>query len=256
MEQKISMEINSDINILGGLPDLSLISYFLGKDRSGLLLKEDHHTYTSIKTDKSVKRFEKAIFSTFLKFKNSNIELIISSMLNQESISSDSLILLFWNSSYNNDVLKYLNENLYFVSFYSGRITIKQDDVIACLKDLKEREIELKKWSDSTLKITASKYLTLLKKFHLMEGALHKTIVHPYLNDKMFILFVYWITAIESKQNLMESKWLKYSFCERPLFIERVLQKKFSKYFQLQYTGDKLNIETSIPYENIYHAIK
>jgi hypothetical protein len=89
-----------------------------------------------------------------------------------------------------------------------------------------------------------------------MEGSLNKTIVHPYLNDKMFILFVYWITAVENKSNLLESEWLKYSFYERPVFIERLMQKKFTKYFNILYTGDKLKIETLIPYSTIYHVIK
>jgi len=250
------MIINSDINILGGLPDFSLVNYFLKKKLIPTIVNEPYFTFTAIKTDKSVKRFEKAIIDTLLRFKNKDIENLFTCSLDEESITNDSLLLLFWNAAFNNELFNYLNEQIYFVSFYSGRISIKQDEVIACLKDLKEREIELKKWSDSTLNVTASKYLTLLKKFHLMEGSLNKTIVHPYLNDKMFILFVYWIIAVEAKSNLLESQWLKYSFCERPVFIEKLMQKKFSKYFNILYTGDKLKIETIIPYSTIYHVIK
>ena len=64
-----------------------------------------------------------------------------------------------------------------------------------------------------------------------------------------------WIAAVEAKTNLLESEWLRYSFCEKSVFIERLMQKKFAKYFQLNYTGDKLKIETTMPYEKIYHAI-
>lgn len=250
------MTINSDINILGGLPDFNLATHFLHKRLIPTMVNEPYYTFTAIKTDKSVKRFEKAITDTLLRFKNKDIENLFTCALDEESITKDSLLLLFWNASFNNELFYYLNEQIYFVSFYSGRISIKQDEVIACLKDLKEREIELKKWSDSTLNVTASKYLTLLKKFNLMEGSLNKTIVHPYLNDKMFILFVYWIIAVEAKSNLLESQWLKYSFCERSVFMERLMQKKFSKYFNILYTGDKLKIETLIPYSTIYHVIK
>jgi hypothetical protein len=247
--------INSDLNILGGLPDWNLINIFLKDSISSLRKVGGVHTYTAIKTDKSVKRFEKAISATLIKFYNAEVEVLVRNMLEGEKITNDSLLLIFWNASFNNELLNYLNTQIYFLAFYSGRISIKQDEVAACLKDLKEREIELKKWSDSTLQTTASKYLTLLKKFHLMEGSLNKTILHPYLNDKMFILFVYWIIAVESKSNLFESEWLKYSFCEKSVFVERLMQKKFSKYFQLNYTGDNLKIETTMPYEKIYHAI-
>jgi hypothetical protein len=247
--------INSDINVLGSLPDWNLINVFLKDNISSLRKVGGVHTYTAIKTDKSVKRFEKAISATLIKFCDAKVENLVRDMFESESISNESLLLIFWNASFNNELLNYLNTQTYFLAFYSGRISIKQDEVAACLKDLKERELELKKWSDSTLQTTASKYLTLLKKFHLMEGSLNKTILHPYLNDRMFILFVYWIKAVETKSNLLESEWLKYSFCEKSVFLERLMQKKFAKYFQLNYTGDNLKIETTMPYEKIYHAI-
>jgi hypothetical protein len=249
------MNINSDINVLGSLPDWNLIIVFLKDSISSLRNFGGVHAYTSIKTDKSVKRFEKAISATLIKFCDSKVENLVRDVIESEGISNESLLLIFWNASFNNELLNYLNTQTYFPAFYSGRISVKQDEVAACLKDLKEREVELKKWSDLTLQTTASKYLTLLKKFHLMEGSLNKTILHPYLNDRMFILFVYWIKAVETKSNLLDSEWLKYSFCEKSVFLERLMQKRFAEYFQLNYTGDNLKIETTMPYEKIYHAI-
>lgn len=250
------MKINSDINILGGLPDWNLLSVFLKESLESMRESGGVHTFTAIKTDKSVKRFENAITATLIKFHTPEIEALVRDSLMSEGLSRDSLLLLFWNASFNNELLHYLNEHTFFVSFYSGRISIKQDEVFACLKELSETEGELKKWSDSTLNVTASKYLTLLKKFCLMEGSHNKTILHPYLSDKMFVLFVYWITSVEPKPNLLESEWLKYSFCERPVFIERTMQKRFSTYFELNYTGDKLKIETLIPYSTLYDVLR
>lgn len=250
------MNINTDINILGGLPDWNLVSLFLSRNMDSMRQDGGVNAFTSIKTDKSVARFEKAITATLLKPNNSEIEFLIRDAVLSEGISKDILYLLFWNASLNNDLLRYLNEHVYFVSFFSGRITIKPDEVAACLKDLGERESELKAWGDYTLEKNASKYLTLLKKFNLMEGSQKKTILHPYLSDKMFVIFIYWLKAIENKSNLLGSEWLKYSFCEQSVFLERLKQKRFSSYFQLLYSGDKLKIETLIPYENIYHAIR
>ncbi len=250
------MQINTDINLIGGLSDWGLIQVFLEKTLHETGIEGGIHSFTTIKTEKSVRKFERAILATFLKYPTKDIEVLIRNLLIKENLSQDSLLLMFWNASFNNELLNYLNTQIYFASFFSGRVSIKQDEVVACLKDLKEREIDLKRWSDSTLQITSSKYLTLLKKFNLMVGSLNKTIVHPYLNDKMFIHFVYWITAIETKSNLLQSKWLQYSFCERSLFVERVHHKKYSKYFQFTFTGDRLKIETLIPYEKISDAIK
>lgn len=249
------MKINSDINIIGGLPDLNLIRIFLDEGHDNWIVNSTHHAFTAIKTDKAVKRFERAIKSTMLKFHNDEIEALIRDLLSVESVSQDSLRMLFWNACYNNDLLNYLNHKVFFPAFYSGRITIKPDEVTACILDLKSSEPALQNWSDSTIDKTASKYLTLLRKFGLMEGGQHKTIIHPYLDDKMLMLFVYWLKAIEPRPNLLDCPWLLYSFSEKQVFIERVLQKKYTSFIHLTYTGDNLKIDPVIPYENIYHAL-
>jgi hypothetical protein len=246
------VHINSDINVLGSLPDWNLIQVFLSDDMTSIKEKGGIHAFTAIKTDKSVKRFEKAIKTTFLSFISSSSESIFHSVIKANAPSNDVLFLLFWNASVNNELFNYLNTNVYFPAFYSGRVSIKIDEVVACIKGLKESEGDLKKWSENTITTTASKYLTLLKKFGLMEGSLNKSIIHPQLNDTMFILFAYWLTAISEKPNLLNSLWLQYSFSEKQTFVERILQKKFSKYFNVVYTGDKLNVEPIKPYDSIY----
>jgi hypothetical protein len=248
------MQINTDINILGGLPDFKLVEYYFNQrlEKSGF--EEENVLYTQIKTAKSVRRFKTAIESTLLRCKNPQVRFLLDLFLEDQPDSTDSKLFLFWNSSFNNELFNYLNTQIYFPAFFSGRISIKQDEVTACLKDLAETEIELKKWSESTIKITASKYLTLIKKFNLLDGSRNKKILHPYLSDRMFVIFVYWICAIESNQNLLESDWLKYSFSDQANFLERLMQKKFFTFFQLMYTGDKLTVETILPYKNLHNA--
>lgn len=249
------MQINSDINVLGSLPDWNLIKVFLSEDMHSIGKNGGINSYTAIKTDKSVKRFEKAIKATLIQNKKPELEIIIRQAINANAASADTLLILFWNASDNNDLLNHLNDKVFFPAFYSGRVSIKNDEVIASIKDLKLSEDDLKKWSEITVSTTASKYLTLLKKFGLMEGSLNKTIVHPILNDNLFILFVYWIAAISDKPNLINNSWIPYCFSETQSFIDRILQKKFSKYFNVVYTGDRLNIEPLIPYESIYEYI-
>ena len=250
------MNINTDINILSNLPDLDVLKYLFDIKYFEELGKYDHHGFSDIKSLKSLKRFESAVRKSLLNFKSDKEKHLVDSVFYQESVSNDLKILLFWNLSNNNELFQYLNENVYFPALYSGRITIKSIDIQACIKDLLDKTKEIEKWTPITIVKTSSSYLRLLKKFSLMEGGLNKKFSTPYLNDKMFILFIYWLKVIEEKTNLLESEWLKYSFCERPIFIERVMLKKFANYFQLQYSGDKLKIETLIPYENIYHAIR
>jgi hypothetical protein len=249
------MNINSDINVLGSLPDWSLVKVFVTEDMSSIRKKGGIHTYTAIKTDKSVTRFEKAIKATLIQNRIPELESIVRQAIIENTTSVDTLLLLFWNASANNELLYQLNERVFFPAFYSGRVSIKNDEVIACIKELKQAESDLDKWSEITITMTASKYLTLLKKFGLMKGSATKTIAHPHLTDPMFVLYAYWIAAISDRPNLVNSSWLTYCFSERQAFIDRLLQKKFSKYFNVVYTGDKLSIEPIIPYESIYEFI-
>lgn len=245
------MDINSDINILGGILDLGLIDFLLNESLPLSGSKESRQIYSSLKTMKSFKRFENAINNTVIKFNNQSIEFLVRKVLEDEKNSVYGLRILFWNASFNNDLLDYLNQHIYFPALYSGRVTIKNDEVLACLMELKQTEESLQKWSDSTIKITASKYLTVLKKFNLLEGGINKSILHPHMNDIELILFVYWILAIESKTNILDSKWLQYCFLEKKIFVQQIMQKKLMKYLNVTFTGDKLKIENNFSYEVI-----
>lgn len=251
------MQINTTINILGSLQDWNLVVQFLEsryKERGDV--GEGFQAFTSVKTHKSIQRFEKAITDTLIRFENKEIEALVRSLVDSEKISINSLLLLFWNASFNNHLLSYLNRNVYFPAFYSGRMGIRSEEVVACMMDLKERESEqLGSWTDYTIEKVASKYLTLLRKFGLMEGSQKKTISHPNLDDTMFVLFIYWIHAVEEKANLLLSSWLQYSFLEKQSFIEKLTQKKFARFFRFNYTGDNLQVEPVLPYHTIYNEL-
>lgn len=147
-----------------------------------------------------------------------------------------------------------LIRKFFFLLYTAAELPLKKDEVIACLKELKETDENLKGWSEITITTTASKYLTLLKKFGVMEGSLNKTISHPYLSDKMFVLFIYWLLAIENSSNIINSQWLQYCFLENQVFLERLMQKKYTKFFNITYSVDKLKIETIYSYQEIYYA--
>lgn len=247
------MTINTDINILGGLPDFNLVLHFLeNPEPSG---NKDHQTFSTIKTTKAVKRFRHTILKSLLSFPNPDAEILVKTSLWGEGISKDTLMLLFWVFSFNNELMHHLNRSVLFPALFSGRTGISYEEVKACLWELRQTEADLKKWSAETLSTTASKYLTILVKFGILEGSAHKSIPTIYLSDKLLALFVYWLSAIELRTNIIDSQWLNYSFCEQPVLIERILQKKLSPFLSVFYTGNNLKTDTLISYENIYHAV-
>ena len=247
--------INSDINILVGLSDFRLAGFLLQKSsRTGLEDSSDQIT-AGIKTQKSFKRFEKAIQTTLIHFSNPSVASLVQSVLLGDRNAQEVSRVLFWNASFNNELLDYLNRNVYFPALYGGRAAIKSDESLACLQDLKLTEPELQKWSDSTITTTAAKYLMLLKKFNLMEGRLKKKLSNPSINDHLLILFVYWLAAVEPNANLLESRWLPYAFMEKELFVQLVMQKKFMKFWNVTYSGDKLRLEPTLKYEELYDEL-
>lgn len=255
LQRSKDLILNTDINILSNLPDYSFLKSFFDPYFTGE--EETSQASGEFKTIKSLKRFEAAVKKSFLTFPDSRIEQIVTNAYKSGGLSDDVFMLLFWNLSINNDLFSYLNEHVYFPALYSGRVAIRTGEVQACLKELQENNQDVKSWTSTTINETSSSYLRILKKLNLMVGAgATKTIKSPFLSDKQFVLFIYILKVVEEKNNILESEWIPYSFCERPIFIERTLQKKFSNFFELTYSGDKLTITTILPYSEIYNAIK
>ena len=230
--------------------------YFLQEEESMTNQSREDNSLPTIKTNKTYKRYRNAIKNSILTFRSPDIETMIRNSLESDGLSSNNLLLLFWNASANNELLDYFNSMVFFPAYYSGRSSIRKDEVYACLIDLRHTELAVKKWSANTIDITASKYLTLLKKFKLMEGSANKSITHHYLNDQALIYFIYWLIAIEESSNILSSKWLQYSLMDRDVFIERIKQKKFMKFINIKYCGNRLNLETKIPYEVMCDELK
>ena len=88
-----------------------------------------------------------------------------------------------------------------------------------------------------------------------MEGSLEKIIATPYMGDKEIKLFVYWLLAVEDKPNLLENIWLQYCFLEKETFTQQIMQKKFMKYFNLQYSGNNLKVEPTFSYKELYSEL-
>jgi hypothetical protein len=149
------MIINTDINILGSLPDFELIRTYYFETKTDNLVHDANSSYTKIKTEKSVKRFERAIKRTLFTFKNDNVKWLVSSILENNTKPDDFYLMLFWNASFNNQLLNYLNSQVYFPAYYSGRLVLKKDEVFACLKELKSKSEGLRKWSDKTIETVA-----------------------------------------------------------------------------------------------------
>ncbi len=245
------MNINSNINIIGGLPEFELINFFLiNSDNQG----KSHLEYSDIRTLKAVNRFKKAIQESFVS-KTVDINNLFLPYLKEKSIN-ENLYFLFLLFSFNNDLFKYLNDTIFFPVYYSGRRIFKKEEVEICLQDLQKTNETLANWSDSTITTTASKYLTLLKKFGLLSGVQKKEIVYKNLSSEEFLVFVYFLSIAEENSNKIHSEWIKYSFYENEFFLQKVLEKQLIRYVEVQYNGDNLKLKPMINYDKLYETSK
>lgn len=249
------MNVNTDINVLGSIVDLTLIGNLLSLGIENDFGKNTELSNSKLKTTKTLRRYESAIQNTLIRFNEEEIKALVESVFIKEGLSDVCLSLLFLNASANNDLLDYINRNVYFPAYFSGRIAIQKSEIIACITDLKQIGVSVKKWSDSTIDVVSRKYLAFLHKFRLLEGGRNKTIRHKYMDDNRLIVFIYWLTKIETKPNLLTSKWLTYCFLDRETFIKRVLQKKFMKYIDVSYNGDWMKLETKFSYKDVYNEL-
>lgn len=245
------MKINSNINIIGGLADFNLIKHFLLEEKGSIT---QHIEFTDIRTEKAVKRFKKAIIESF-GTDNENLKLLFLEFVKNQSVDNLNY-LLFLMFSYNNDLFKYLNDNVYFPIYFSGRKSIKKEEVLLCMRDLQKKNQKLKQWSESTLNTTASKYLTLLKKLGAATGVNKKEIVYKNATFNDFILFNYFLTEVDLNSNKFHSSWLPYSFFETEFFIRQILDKRLIPFLEINFIGDNLKMKTLINYKDLYHALK
>ena len=134
------MDINSDINILGGVPDYDLIRVYIAGEAKDKSSDEIQREYTTIKTEKAFRRFQRAIDKSMNSFKTAEMKDMIQTFCNMESLDETMLLMFFWNMSVNNEMFAYLNEQVYFPILVSGRTIVTAEEVLACLKELKQKE--------------------------------------------------------------------------------------------------------------------
>ena len=92
------MDINTDINILGGMPDYNLIRIYIAGEAKDKSTSEVQMQYTSIKTEKAFKRFRKAIDVSMNRFKNDNLKQMLQMLCSEQELDETMLLMFFWNS--------------------------------------------------------------------------------------------------------------------------------------------------------------
>ena len=126
---------------------------------------------------------------------------------------------------------------------YQGRTTLSALDVLALLHHIKETEKGEFNWSEATLKICASKYLTILKKLGLADGAIRKQILYPPMTSQLFVYFVRMAMAMFPAQNSLDNPMMVFSFYDKTSLIAKLKRIEFMPFWNITQIGDEVKIE-------------
>ncbi len=255
------MKYNTDINIVGGIPDFHLIyqAYPLlvegkGEEAFKSLVTENEY---ELRTEKSRKRFLSVVQSAFIT-DSKEINELAKVMLNYFSFDEKSqALILFWLFSINNHLFYRITRDVFLKSYFQGRAELPADDVLAYIKDLFQNDEELKgKWSENTIKTVASKYLTLMKKLYLVEGSRRKTFCFVRISDELLALFIHFYSLRANKSyNFLEDEFSVFSFVPKENLLERVKKVGKKNWVNMNYTGNALNVEGVFNPNNIIDGI-
>ncbi len=237
--QNNEVKFNSNINVLGGFPDYAnMVRYVVDK------INDVPDTDFSFRTEKSVKRFIAGIHQDVILFKNQKHQDIIIDAFSSENLLIDQkLLVLFWHLCVNNRLFAIITEDYFMKSVYSGRVTLRPEEILSLLYELRRQYPDELKWSDTTLKITASKYLTMLKKLGLATGKQIKKIRYPTIGDEVFVILVRLALVVYPDDPSEQNPLFKFSFLEQDSLLNRLKAIKFTPYWNITQLGNNIKIE-------------
>lgn len=253
--------INSDINIIGSIPDFSLIEAALGlfaKGKGELDLKELVVTNNAFdfRTESARKRFLAAVNGSVLVFLNENHQALISNLFNAPGHESLKRKAVFWQLLFGNQLFLSISKNVYAKGYFSGRTSLAGKEVFAYLKDLQTQSPKLNTFSDSTLDKIASKYLTILKKLEMVAGVAKKQILNVRLSEHEILFFLYLILSVDnSTRDILKNPYREFFFLEKTELVQALKNIKYMPFIDLTSTGETLNVELKLSPKELVDAI-
>lgn len=229
----------SDCNVIGSIPDYGVLMDYIcekysQKSDSGFVFR----------TQNTVKRFGAAIETGILQFANERHQKLFIDAVSSDAFSQqDKLIILFWQMTYANKLFGKLVQNVFMPAVYQGRISMDAQEALNYLRFLQKEEPNSLPWSESTLETTASKYLSILKKLGLAEGAIRKTILHPVIGDSLFVYFIRWALSIEPNNRTLKNPYLYFGFYDNDSLINRLKKIELIPYWNISQLGYDIIIE-------------
>lgn len=225
--------------MLGSIPDYhDMIGYIVQT-----YLSTEAGANFHFRTEKATSRFQKAIVDGFIQFESENHKkLFLGALASEEYAYEEKLIILFWQLVYSNALFRELSDQVYLRALYAGRLSIQADGVLAYLHHLKATQPDQLTWREPTIKITASKYLTLLKKIGLADGKIQKQLKCPHISASLFVFLVKFALTSHPEDNTLSNPMFHFSFLEQTSIINRLKAIECTTVWDITQIGNNITI--------------
>ena len=244
--------MNSNINIIGSIADINVIFQFLS-DKS---LNSSHDYLPKIRTSKSKERIINGIKSAFASYASANHESLLVNVFEHENLNQLKSFALFLQFNYTNKLFFLLNKNLLIKSIRNGKVNLSSKDVIAFISSLKETEIDLKGWSESTIITVARKYISFLKKLGFIKAGRKNELVYFMPTEPMLVFFIYFIKSVDIYiTDLFKCEYINFIFVEKIMLIELVKTISLKEFFNVRTNGEELFADLKYEYSEVVDAL-
>jgi len=251
----------SDINVIASIPDFNLINDVIsafanhkGEDYiNDEIFKQNIY---GIRTLKSRERFLSAIKKVFIKFKTEEQQKVFYALFSQNNFINLKKIALYFQFAFNDQLFYELSSKVYMKLYTAGRLTASKDEFTAYLYNLKDKKPDIQNWSNSTIDIIASKYLTLLKKLGFLKGRFRKEFCTLDLDDLTIVYLTYLLKSLGNiNPDIMKNPYLDIFPYSRDNLYRRIKKISLVDYFTIYTLGYDLKVNLKYSYEEIVNVI-
>ena len=261
LENKTKLgDYDTTIKDIAGLKDYSLIfnvleAFFKEPDSTNSLINEKNEF--DIRTDKTRSKVNWAINKTILKFVGDEHRDLVSKVFQSHIPPEDKKFAFFWHFCLSNRLFKEITINVFTKIYFSGRAQISQEDIIAYIKDISDKnDPDKPNWSEETTYRLATKYLSLMTKFDFVTSGRIKSFNHIRPSTEAQVLFVYFAKLYApNAANILDNKLLPTSFIAFEDIQSRYKKLSLKGYFNLNFNGHALNIELTHSHKEICDAL-
>lgn len=247
--KKKSITYNTEINIIGGIPDYNMIYAAIklhAENNNALENAIIRNNEFDFRTEKARKRFVAALYTAFINFKNEIHRQIVEKIFLTDTSLATRQILLFWQFSLTNQLFHELNRDVFAKNYFTGRLALPREEVEAYIREIISNNPNLKdKWSTLTIQTIASKYLTVLKKLDLLDGTIKKKFKHVQITNEALLVFIELVLSVETDlSNFFDSRYFPLIFMSKDDFLNRAKELALKDQIDMNFNGVNLKIES------------